>query len=73
MRNFGGKGKELTDMVNGEQVDTRPLRAFIIKSIISLIIYISATMWGGAISAMNGRLTSCRFGLLEALLPSGPS
>ena len=73
MRNFGGKGKELTDMVNGEQVDTRPLRAFIIKSIISLIIYISATIWGGAISVAEGQLMSCRSGLLEALLPSSPS
>ena len=34
---------------------------------------ISATICGGAISAMNGRLVSCRSYLLRALLPSGPA
>ena len=70
------------DMVKGELVrwtkssrslDARPLRAFIIRSIRSLIICISATMWGGAMSAVDGRLTSGHSGLLGALLPSGPS
>ena len=70
------------DVVNGESdqwtkssrsLNTRPLRAFIIKSIYSLIICISVTMWGGAISAVDGRLMSCCSSLLGALLPSGPS
>ena len=70
------------DMVTGDSVrwtkssrslDTYPLRAFIIKSILSLIICISATMWGVAMSTMDGQLTSSRSGLLGALLPSGPS
>ena len=65
--------------VNGESVqwtsltrsfDIRPLRAFII---ISFIIYISATIYGGAVSMMDGRLVSCRSCLLRALLHSGPS
>jgi len=43
------------------------------KSIYSLIICISTTMWGGAISVMDGQLMSSRSGLLGALLPSGPS
>ena len=53
--------------------DTRPLRAFIIRSIISFIIYISTTMYGGAISVTDGRLVSCRSCLLGAWLPSDPS
>ena len=82
MQNFGSKGNELTDVVNGESVwrtkssrslDTLPLRAFIIKSIRSFIICISATMWGGAVSVMDGRLMSYRSSLLGTLLPSGPS
>ena len=82
MRNFSDRGKELTDVVNGESVrwtkssrslDTHPLRAFIIKSILFRIICIFATMWGGAISAIDGRLMSCHSGLLGVLLPSGPS
>ena len=69
-------------MVKGESVrwtklskslDTRPLRAFIIRSIRSFIICIFATMWGGAMSVVDGRLTFGRSGLLGALLPSGPS
>ena len=43
------------------------------KSIISFIICNSAAICGGAISVMDGQLVSCRFCLLEALLPSGPS
>ena len=53
--------------------DTRPLRAFIMKSIISFIICISTTLCGGAIFATDGRLLSCRSCLLRALLPSSPS
>ena len=43
------------------------------KSIRFFIIYISATMCGGAIFAMDGQLVSCRSCLLEALLPSSPT
>ena len=79
MQNFCGKGKELTEVVNGESVlftkssrslDTRPLRAFIITSICSFIACISATIGGGAVSMRDGRLKFCRSGLLGALLPS---
>ena len=72
----------MTNVVNSESVqwtkssrslDTRLLRAFIMKSILSFIICISTTMWGGTVSAANGRLVSCRYGLLGALLPSYPS
>ena len=82
IRNFGGRGNEVTDMVKGESVrwtkssrslDTSPLTAFIVKSILSFIICIFATMCGGAVSTANGWLMSCRSGLLGALLPSGPS
>ena len=78
MRNFYGKGKELTEVVNGESVlftkssrslDTRPLRAFIITSICSFIACISATIGGGAISIRDGRLRFCRSGLLGVLCP----
>ena len=76
------RGKELTDMVNGESVrwtkssrslNTLSLSAFIIKSIRSFIICISATMWGGAVTVMDGWLMSCDSDLLEALLPFDPS
>ena len=79
---FGGRGNEVTDVVNGELVrwtksskslNTRPLRAFIMKSISSFIIYISTTMWGGVVFVADGRLMSCHSSLLEALLPSNPS
>ena len=69
-------------MVKGESVqwtkstrsfDSHPLRAFIIRSIRSLIICIFATMWGGAMSVVDGRLASSHFGLLRALLSSSPS
>ena len=40
------------------------------NSIHSFIIYIFATMYGGAVSATNGWLVSC---LLGAFLPFGPS
>ena len=82
MRNFGGRGNEVMDAVNGESfrwnkssrsVDTRSLRASIIKSIRSFIICISATIWGGTVSVTDGPLVSCRSGLLGALLPFGPS
>ena len=52
-------------MVKGESVrwtkslrslDTRPLRAFIIRFIHSFIICISATIWGRVMSAVDGRL-----------------
>ena len=82
MRNFCGKGKELTKVVNGESVlftkssrslDTYPLRAFIITSICSFIACISATIGGGAVSMRDGMLKFCRSGLLGALLPFGLS
>ena len=82
MRNLCGRGKELMEAVNGESVrltrlsrslDTHPLRAFIITSICSFIACISATIGGRVISMRDGRLTCCHFGLLGALLPSGPS
>ena len=82
IRNFGGKGNNKTDAMNGESIlwtksswslDTRPLRAFIKKSIRSFIICIFVTIWRGAISVLDGRLVSCRSCLLGVLLPSGPS
>ena len=82
MRNFGGRGNEVTDAMNGESVwwtkssrsvDTHPLRAFIIKSIRSFFICILATIWGGTVSVTDRQLVSCHFGLLGVLLPSGPS
>ena len=68
--------------VNGESVwwtsssrsfNTHPLRAFIMKSILSFIICISTTIWGGAVSVPIGRLVSYRSCLLGAwpfLFPS---
>ena len=82
MRNFCGRGKELTEVVNGESIlftkssrslDTRPLRAFIITSIYSFIACIFATIGGGAVSMRDGRLRFYRSGLLGALLLSGLS
>lgn len=82
MLNFGGRGNDVTVAVKGESVqwtsslrslDTCPLRAFIIKSIHSFIICISAIMHGGAISTTDGQLVSCRSCLLGAILPSDPS
>ena len=82
MQNLCGRGKELTEAVNGELVrltrlsrtlDTRPLKAFIITSIYSFIACISATTGGGVASMRDERLTFCRSNLLRALLPSGPS
>ena len=82
MRNLCGRGKELTEEMNGESVrltrssrslDTRPLKAFIITSICSFIAYISTTIGGGVASMRDVRLTFCRSSLLRALLPSGPS
>ena len=82
IRNFCGRGKELTEVVNGESVlftkssrslDTRPLRAFIITSICSFITCISVTISGGALSMRDGRLRFCRSGLFGGLLSSGVS
>ena len=79
MQNFDERGNEVTDVVKGESVQwtnslrslkTRPLRAFIMKSICSFIICISATMYGGAVSAVDGRLVFCRSCLPRVLLPS---
>ena len=81
MQNLCSRGKELTE-AHGESVrltrllrllDTRPLRAFVITSICSFIVCISATTGGRVISVRDGRLTCCHSGLLGALLPSGPS
>ena len=82
MPNFGGRENEVTDAMNGESIrwtnslislDTRPLRAFIMKSIHSFIIYISVTMCDGAVSTADERLVSCYSCLLGVLLPSGSS
>ena len=82
MRNLYSRGKELTEAVNGELVQltrssrslgARPLREFIITSICSFVACISTTIGGGAVSVRDGRLIICRFGLLGALLPFGPS
>ena len=53
--------------------DTRPLRAFIMKSIHFFIICISTTMYSDAVFAMNGHLVSWHSSLLGALLSSGLS
>ena len=72
----------MTGTVKGESVqwtslsrslNTRPLRVFIMKSIISFIISISTTMCGKTVSEADGRLVSCCSSLLGVLLPSGPS
>ena len=82
IRNFSGRENEETGAVKGESVwwtnssrllDTRPLRAFIMKSIHTFIICISAIMCGGVVFTTDGRLESCPSSLLGALLPSGPS
>ena len=82
MRNLCDRGKELTEAVNGESVrltrssrslDIRPLRVFIMTSICSFIVCISATIGGGAVSMKDERLMFCRSSLLGALLPSGLS
>ena len=82
MRNLCGRQKELTEAVNDESVrltrssrslDTRPLRAFIITYICSLIACISATISGRVKSVRDGRLIFCHSSLLGALLPFGPS
>ena len=53
--------------------NTHPLKAFIIKSILSFIICISATICGGTVSVMDERLLSYYSYLLGAWLPSNPS
>ena len=72
----------MTGAVNGESIwwtsssrsfNTRPLRAFIMKSILSFIICISTTICDSAVSAMDGWLVSYRSCLLKALLPFGHS
>ena len=82
MRNLCNRGKELTEAVNDESVwltrssrslDIRPLKAFIITSICSLIACISATTGGGVISVRDGRLIFCHSSMLGALIPFGPS
>ena len=55
---------------SSRSLDTHPLRAFIIKSIRSLIICNSTTTWGGTMSAVDEGLMSSRFWyLLSALVP----
>ena len=66
------KGESIRWTKSSRLLDTRPLRVFIIRPIRSFITCISATMRGGAMSTVDGRLTSSRSGLLEALLPSDP-
>ena len=65
--NFARRGKKVTWVVNGESVqwtnsskllDTRPLMAFIIKSIFSFIICISWAMHAALTSISKGRLVS---------------
>ena len=82
MRNFWGRGKELTERVNSESVlftkssrslDTRLLRAFIITSICSFIACTFATIGDGVVSMRDRRLKFCCCSLLDALLPSGLS
>ena len=82
MQNFGERGNEVTNVVKGESVwwtkssrslNTHPLRAFIIKSICSFIICISATIWGGTASTANEWLVFSCYRLLRVLLPSGTS
>ena len=82
MQNFCGRGKVLTEVVNGELIlftkslrslDTRPLRVFIMTSICSFIACISAIIGGGIASMRDERLRFCRSGLLGALLSSGLS
>ena len=67
------KGESIWWTNSSRSFNTRSLRVFIMKSIRSFIICIFATMYGSALSATDGRLVSCRFYLLGALLPSSPS
>ena len=82
IQNFCGRGNKVTGAVKGKSIlwtnssrslDTRPLRVFIIKSILSFITCIFATMCGGIVSVTNRRLVSCHSYLLGALLPFGSS
>ena len=79
---FGRRRNEVTSVVKVESIqctnlsrsfDTRPLKVFIMNSILSFIIYISTTMYGGVVSATDGWQVSWCSCLLEALLPSSPS
>ena len=67
------KGKSVLWTNSSRSLDTCPLRAFIIKSVISFITCISATMCGGTVSMTDGRLVSYHSCLLGALLPFSPS
>ena len=80
--NFVGRGNEVMGATNGESIwwtsssrlfDTYPLRAFTMKSILSFIIWIFATICCGAVFMTDGRLVSYCFCLLDALLPSSSS
>ena len=80
--NLARRGKEVTCMVKGESVrwtslsklvDTRPLKALIIMSIFSFIVYIFYAMHNASTSSSEGRLVSCWSHLLMALLSSWPS
>ena len=75
-------GNKVTGAVKGESVrwtnssrslDTHLLRVFIMNSIHSFIICISATMCGAAVSVTDGQLVSCHSFLLGVLLPFDPS
>ena len=67
------KGESVWCTNSSRSLDSRPLRAFIMKAICSFIICISTIMCGGVVSTMDGWLVSCWSCLLEALLPSSPS
>jgi len=67
------KGESIHWTSSSRSLNTRPLKAFIIKSIYSFIICISTTMHGGTVSTADGRLVACRSCQLGALLPSSPS
>ena len=68
IRNLARRGKEVICTVKGESfcwtsspklVDTRPLKALIIMSIFSFIVYISYAMHNASTSSSEGRLVSC--------------
>ena len=66
------KGESVQWTKSSRSLDTLPLKVFIIRFIYALIIYIFATMWGGA---MSGQMDDSRgrSSLLGAWLPSDPS
>ena len=65
------KGESIQWTKSSRSLDTRPLKVFIIRSIHSLIICISTTMWGGAMSTVDGLTSNCS-GLLGACYLSAP-